>query len=834
MVSNKNIFYASNPSRISDALWHILSGADLENTLVFLPSRRAVRGVEQMLVKQVGHAVLLPKMVALGEGPDFPDDDIDDDSDVVSDTMRVIVLAKLLSADANIGTIANAFPLARDLVRMTDYLENEGVNISDIDWNSMVDDKFATHFQHKAKILNILSDIMPKIFADKITRTARRNADIRKWIDIIRAPNSPYKMVVVCASTASVPATADLMVAVAGLATGRIILSGKINGRDSDFVLPTNPYNAEYKFLSRIGCDIDDITEIDVGSSETIDFMNVAFSNDFAVHADESGIRHCKLIECTREATEATVVAEITTRAKENKKSVLVITPDAAGNQRIASAFAARGIVGDFSGGMPGSMTIPGRAILNMFDDFIEHGDDLFMRFYRASKNDLFQTIINIIDSHEYNFAPEIDLSDDNLIPIICALREMSESVLSAGIELSVSDARALVMDAISGVSVRGKMADAPDAVVLGTIESRMQTADVVILTGLNDGMFPARGYENAWLPRQVAEKIGLPSPDRKVSLMSLDFMNLSCGADVYWVRSRVSGGVQTTESRFISRVLARAKKIETADDIVCAVRKYDDVESRPLNKSSFAPPPDWSDVYVTELEKLIHNPYVFYASHILKLRPRDDYWLSPDARTFGNLVHDVVEHVGTSDADTLVKMMDARALEKLSASSVQFYFWHKRFVEIAPVIAAEMARFTNAKSEIGGWVQIAGRRVRARADRVWPGGVMDIKTGSAPSRTQLQNGTMPQLPLEAYMLQSGGFPVQSIGAPVMRFLQLKNNDVRVIEYDAGDTAEMINAAINKTTEIINMYSAGGATYEYRDTNDAKYRTYDDLARTRD
>ena len=40
----------------------------------------------------------------------------------------------------------------------------------------------------------------------------------------------------------------------------------------------------------------------------------------------------------------------------------------------------------------------------------------------------------------------------------------------------------------MSGVRVRRPMNDTARVVVLGTIESRMQTADVVILTGLNDG----------------------------------------------------------------------------------------------------------------------------------------------------------------------------------------------------------------------------------------------------------------------------------------------------------------------------------------------------------
>ena len=67
-----------------------------------------------------------------------------------------------------------------------------------------------------------------------------------------------------------------------------------------------------------------------------------------------------------------------------------------------------------------------------------------------------------------------------------------------------------------------------------------------------------------------------------------------------------------------------------------------------------------------------------------------------------------------------------------------------------------------------------------------------------------------------------------------MVFLQLKSGAVKPIEYSADDTAQMIAAAVEKTTELFNMYSAGGAPYEYRDTSDQKYHIYDDLARNRD
>ena len=67
-----------------------------------------------------------------------------------------------------------------------------------------------------------------------------------------------------------------------------------------------------------------------------------------------------------------------------------------------------------------------------------------------------------------------------------------------------------------------------------------------------------------------------------------------------------------------------------------------------------------------------------------------------------------------------------------------------------------------------------------------------------------------------------------------MLFLQLKNRDVRPIEYDAETTAQMISAAVEKTTDLFNMFSAGQVPYEYRETGDRKYKAYDDLARVDD
>ena len=842
MVSNKNVFCATNPAKMIDALFQIMdaSGVDLRDMLIFLPSRRAVRTVEMALVKRVGRAVLLPHLVALGEGVDDPEfiDDIGG-TDVITNLERVAVIARLLTADADIKNLGMALPIARDLVRMQDYMENEGVNASDIDWGALVDDKYANHFQAKAKMLNIMSRVMEEFGAGRVTQTQKRNDDIRAWCGVL----DKYKLVIVCGSTASVPATADLMVAVAQRAHGRIILSGKIDGRKEDFELNTNPYNAEQKFLARIGCDVADVVPIDVGGS-VIDFLNFCFGNNPDDYAGDKNLSHCHLIDAPSEAAEAAAVAEIAARGIAQNKSVLVITPDAAANQRIGAALGARNITADFSGGISATMTCVGRAILNLFDAWIEGATDVFDKIYVKNNKNLFATITEIIKVYYPDFAPQFVIDDDVSVMVWGAIRNLSDACNAAGIELSVHDARAFIADVLSGVSVRNTPNADACVSVIGTIESRMQTADIVILTGLNEGMFPARGYENAWLPRRIAEQIGLPSADRKVSLQALDFMNLSCGPQVYWTRSRVSGGVQTMQSRFLSRLNARRAIFDTAVgvDVLNCVNMRDAPVADGLDYSPPVAPADWSDVYVTELEHLIHNPYSFYVRHILKLRVLDDWWMGVDARAFGNLVHDVIKDANDLNPNRLIAEMDMRARGLLGTGGVLYHFWYKRFVEIAPIISDVLSKIPNQYREIGGHVKIpvgkSYRTVRARADMVWNDGVMDFKTGTPPNRSQLMAGNMPQLPIEALILQSGGFDlpygVRVTKTPVMSFLQLKNGDVKHIEYDADTTQKMIDAAVAKVTELFNIYTVGGAPYEYRETGDDKYKAYDDLARVRD
>ena len=129
MALNKNIFCVSNPAKIMDGLWRIMteSGVPIPKILLFVPSRRAARSVEKMIAEKSGGVAILPRIVPLGEGVD----DISDEDyvDTVSELERVVTVAYLIAGLPNVRNISTALPIARTLVTMQDYLENSGIDI---------------------------------------------------------------------------------------------------------------------------------------------------------------------------------------------------------------------------------------------------------------------------------------------------------------------------------------------------------------------------------------------------------------------------------------------------------------------------------------------------------------------------------------------------------------------------------------------------------------------------------------------------------------------------------------------------------------------------------
>ncbi|MBM3628987.1 MAG: double-strand break repair protein AddB, partial [Alphaproteobacteria bacterium] len=204
---------------------------DLADALVLLPTRRAARALHEAFLRASGgRPLLLPRMEPVG---DVDDDELLLDQDLgsglapaIGAQRRLAALAQVLRAHpATGGDPATACRLAASLVSLLDSAALEEVPLARLE--SIVEADLAGHWQQSLRVLDILREAWPRHLAQlglsdlAARRIAALRARIAAW-----AVAPPRGLVVAAGSTGSIPATADLLAAVAALPRGVLLLPG--------------------------------------------------------------------------------------------------------------------------------------------------------------------------------------------------------------------------------------------------------------------------------------------------------------------------------------------------------------------------------------------------------------------------------------------------------------------------------------------------------------------------------------------------------------------------------------------------------------------------------
>jgi len=91
---------------------------------------------------------------------------------------------------------------------------------------------------------------------------------------------------------------------------------------------------------------------------------------------------------------------------------------------------------------------------------------------------------------------------------------------------------------------------------ILGPLEARMINAERIVLGGLCEGVWPPEAHVDAWLNRPMRKTLKLDLPERRIGLSAHDFVQAAGTAEIFLVRSRKQGGVETIASRFLQRLV--------------------------------------------------------------------------------------------------------------------------------------------------------------------------------------------------------------------------------------------------------------------------------------
>ena len=193
-----------------------------------------------------------------------------------------------------------------------------------------------------------------------------------------------------------------------------------------------------------------------------------------------------------------------------------------------------------------------------------------------------------------------------------------------------------------------------PRVFIWGLLEARLQTADVMVLGGLAEGVWPPASDPGAWLSRPMRATVGLPSPEEIVGQSAHDFVVLRVCAAPTVVLScpRRRDGAPVVPARWLTRLetlLAGQGTALPQHPAAAWVRALDQPADgpRPVRPPRPCPPVALRPrrLSVTEIETWLRDPYAIHARHVLRLnslRPLDE---ATDAADYGSLVHAGLHH---------------------------------------------------------------------------------------------------------------------------------------------------------------------------------------------
>jgi ATP-dependent helicase/nuclease subunit B len=407
----------------------------LPDVTLLMPTRRATRALQEaFLAAGGGQAMLLPAIRPISEA----DEELSlltelagltsahasarDIAPAIPDMERRLTLTRLVLAwsermrdanadeagekgmgmrpEAGAGTPAQAAMLAADLARLMDLVETEGASFDNID--KLVGADHSEHWEKTIQFLEIVTSAWPRILAasGRLSPMDRRNklilAEARRLTE--RPPSAP---VIVAGVTGSIPATAELMRAVAGLPNGAIVLPALDLDLDDDSwnaIAPAekdaehHPEHPQYglkRLLDRLGVSRKDVRALGDKRTDHLKQRHSLLSeamrpaattgrwHDFVEHADRSAVSGAldglSLIEAPGAQDEAEVVALILRHAAETpRQTAALVSPDRLLARRVAVRLEAWGIRVDDSAGRPFPKTVPG-AFLDLVVGAVTH-----------------------------------------------------------------------------------------------------------------------------------------------------------------------------------------------------------------------------------------------------------------------------------------------------------------------------------------------------------------------------------------------------------------------------------------------------------------------------
>ena len=362
----------------------------LSDVTIILPTRRARLGLAECFARRLGGAALLPDIRTFGgesaeEEPFLPPIDSEALPPAASALERRLTLSRLvrqfaISAEgfATPPNAAEILTLADSFGQLIDDLIIEGGDLDRLD--ASMEASLAENWQDVLSFLKPALQYWPQILAERgrVDGAERRNRQLRRQADTAPLVYGD-RPVIAAGSTGSIPATAQLLKAIAGLPRGAVILPGldtTLSPRQHEMLLEGedtqgHPQYGLARLLRTLGAGIADVEELAgetprtkvvrhalAASEETAGWTGARREVEAELAAALAGM---SIIAAPNLDLEARAVALAARQALVDGRSVGIVSRDQTLARRIAAELTRHGIEVDDPAGTPLVQSAAGR-----------------------------------------------------------------------------------------------------------------------------------------------------------------------------------------------------------------------------------------------------------------------------------------------------------------------------------------------------------------------------------------------------------------------------------------------------------------------------------------
>lgn len=439
-------------------------------------------------------------------------------------------------------------------------------------------------------------------------------------------------------------------------------------------------------------------------------------------------------------------------------------------------------------------------------------------------------------------------------------VEDLQLAARDAGTRVDPAHLDLILRDAMEEIAVRPPYGGDSRVAIYGLLESRMARAELVICAGLNEGSWPARAAVDALLAPAVLRALGVPGADFRIGLSAHDLAGALGAPEVVLSRAARDESGPAIPSRFLLRVQALLgqellpQHSETrAPELARMLRDAD--PAPPYPRPEPCPTADQRDVAIsaTALDRLLGDPYQFYAQAILGLGELEALDAEPGPAWQGQTAHTILERwhgALASDPAAKIAPIMAAVMEETNANPLLRALWEPRLLAALEwaVRTLHLSEREVRGVEIRGEMRVDGVRIHGRADRIdrLPGGdalvIVDYKTGRPPSPKQVAQGFALQLGVLGLIARDGGFPGIGGIPAAFEYWSLAKRDKTVAEFGYAETPvdrktgpsaeEFLPLTEKLLRQAVARYIRGGEPFLARESPDYPgYATYDQLMR---